>query len=219
MAKTQHPVQVRIPEPCSENFSAMPPVDGGRYCGQCSKVITDFTKMTDAQLIDWMRNHRGGCGTFRPDQLNRDLIEPVVRKAPFGAGWLLSLLIMTGCIRENGAKKGAIPEQVQTLGEPVAVLPQDARLKNDSVTVKEPVQRKPETEQIREPYQEVMGGVPVEVEWETARQVVTGKPALPDTLRNVPEPAIMGDFAPPPPDTTAPKPKPSKGLWGRLWKR
>jgi len=84
----------------------MPQAEGGKFCGQCSQVVIDFTRMTDAQLIDWMRSYRGGCGTFRPDQLNRDLIEPVVRKAPFGIQWLLSILILTGCMRDEGAKKG-----------------------------------------------------------------------------------------------------------------
>lgn len=94
--------------------------EGGRYCGQCAKVVTDFTKMTDAQLIDWMRTHHGGCGNFRSDQLNRDLIHPVVRKAPAGFGWLMSLLILTGCVRDQGADKHKAPAaQQHTLGEPL----------------------------------------------------------------------------------------------------
>lgn len=130
------PVQISIPRPCEENFAAMPIVEGGRLCGQCSQVVIDFTRMTDAQLIDWMRSHRGGCGIFRRDQLDRDLIEPVVRKAPFGMGWLLSLLIIAGCIRaDNGQKlrrqppgteQHAKPEDGVLLGEPPLASGMDA---------------------------------------------------------------------------------------------
>lgn len=121
----------------------MEPAVRGRYCGQCAKVVTDFTRMTDAQVIDWMQNIGGGCGSFRPDQLNRDLIDPVVKRVPFGFGWLLSLLILTGCVRDDGRRKekrGIEPVgQTHTLGAPLAVDPQEQPI--DSGIARHPVKQ------------------------------------------------------------------------------
>ena len=52
----------------------MQSVDGGRFCGNCQKVVVDFTAMTDAGVIRSMARHKGStCGRFRAEQLNRPL--------------------------------------------------------------------------------------------------------------------------------------------------
>jgi hypothetical protein len=192
------PMQVRIPQPCGEDFGAMPAVSGGRYCGSCAKVITDFTKMTDAQLIDWFAKHRGGCGTFRRDQLNRDLIAPEIKKAPFGMKWLLSLLILTGCVRNNdGQKSGQKTAVVEQPASP------DSMQLPDTLQNVDPGQQRtkpPFVLQTRQPNviildpEPVLGGVPMQSFPEPAVQVpqvdtpmIMGEmPALNDTVVKVP---------------------------------
>jgi hypothetical protein len=40
-----------IPEPCHEDWHKMSPEAQGRYCGSCQKTVTDFTSMSDTQLV------------------------------------------------------------------------------------------------------------------------------------------------------------------------
>jgi hypothetical protein len=73
-------VKVQIPEPCQQPWEEMTPETGGRHCAACAKTVTDFTRMTDAQILEVMRSSVGGCGRFKADQLNRVLIEPPAEK-------------------------------------------------------------------------------------------------------------------------------------------
>lgn len=64
------PVKFNLPEPCSEKWESMPATDRGAFCASCSKNLYDFTKMTDAQIADVIRNSTEKvCGRFRNDQL------------------------------------------------------------------------------------------------------------------------------------------------------
>lgn len=69
------PLQVSIPEPCSENWDAMTPVDQQRrHCAACDKTLTDFSHMTDRQIGQILRTNGGNlCGRFRKSQLDRPL--------------------------------------------------------------------------------------------------------------------------------------------------
>ena len=66
--------QLRVPEPCHENWNKMTPVDKGRFCDSCQKAVVDFTGMSDAQLIAYFKKPSAGsvCGRFYNDQLERD---------------------------------------------------------------------------------------------------------------------------------------------------
>ncbi len=44
---------LRIPEPCHEDWQAMLPQEKGRHCLACQKTVTDFTKMSDREIIDF----------------------------------------------------------------------------------------------------------------------------------------------------------------------
>ncbi len=73
-------MKIQIPEPCSQSWDQMTPEAGGRHCAACAKTVTDFTRMTDAQILEVLRNSAGGCGRFRSDQLDRQLIPLPVEK-------------------------------------------------------------------------------------------------------------------------------------------
>ena len=74
------PVKIQIPEPCSQSWAEMTPEAGGRHCAACAKTVTDFTRMTDAQILEVLRNSAGSCGRFTADQLGRELIVPTTEK-------------------------------------------------------------------------------------------------------------------------------------------
>lgn len=66
-----------IPEPCHEDWDRMTPAEEGRFCGQCEKVVYDFTAMADEELFRFLElPHHGICGRYRNDQLNRPIENP-----------------------------------------------------------------------------------------------------------------------------------------------
>jgi TonB family protein len=60
-----------VPNPCHERWDQMQPQGNGRHCESCQKIVIDFTKMTDQQIIDHISANAGKkmCGTFKNSQL------------------------------------------------------------------------------------------------------------------------------------------------------
>lgn len=56
---------------CEENWNKMTPVQQGKHCAACNKVVVDFSSMTDTQLIEYLLKNKNTCGKFKPSQLNR----------------------------------------------------------------------------------------------------------------------------------------------------
>lgn len=85
-------LKLQIPQSCSEDWNQMIPEERGRFCNSCQKTVTDFTRMSDSELIEFFKNHKGeGCGKFTTDQLDREILIP---KNPFpGLKYLYRLAI------------------------------------------------------------------------------------------------------------------------------
>ncbi|MES2274632.1 MAG: carboxypeptidase-like regulatory domain-containing protein [Bacteroidota bacterium] len=67
---------ISIPEPCSQRWNEMTPVDKGRHCTHCCKTVTDFTAMSNQQIIDSLAGDGGLCGhidSWQIDSVNRQL--------------------------------------------------------------------------------------------------------------------------------------------------
>jgi hypothetical protein len=93
MSRQRH-VQFSIPEPCAVPWHSMLPVAADqRHCSSCDRVITDFTKMSDDELMLYFQ-HSGGkvCGQFSNDQLNRK-IKLLPEKTEKASWWKMLLLI------------------------------------------------------------------------------------------------------------------------------
>jgi hypothetical protein len=60
-----------IPQPCHEDWNAMTQQEQGRFCDVCAKVVVDFTKMRDEEIINYLQQHskQNTCGHFRNEQL------------------------------------------------------------------------------------------------------------------------------------------------------
>ena len=74
-----------IPQPCHEDWNAMSEKDKGRHCDVCAKVVVDFTKMNDKEVIDYLQEHaqQKTCGHFRSNQLSeKQKIEIDLAKLP-----------------------------------------------------------------------------------------------------------------------------------------
>jgi hypothetical protein len=67
-------IQVHIAEPCHENWNNMSKAEQGRFCQSCQKTVTDFTLMSDREILAQLSGKSDStCGRFTNDQLNRAL--------------------------------------------------------------------------------------------------------------------------------------------------
>lgn len=71
-------IQIKIPQPCHENWAEMTPAEKGRFCASCQKTVFDFTQLNDRHLLEVLKTRNKGshCGRFRAEQLNRRLEAP-----------------------------------------------------------------------------------------------------------------------------------------------
>lgn len=66
---------LKIPHPCSQDWTSMAPNEIGRFCSQCSKTVVDFTHLSDQQIIDSLQKKSAtSCLRLTPSQQNRVLI-------------------------------------------------------------------------------------------------------------------------------------------------
>jgi hypothetical protein len=77
-------IKITISEPCSQVWNDLKKVEKGRYCASCEKVVIDFKKMTDKELLDYFKHYQGSvCGSFNPMQLDRIIGENQTKIKPF----------------------------------------------------------------------------------------------------------------------------------------
>ena len=141
-------IQIRIPEPCHENWHNMTSVEQGRFCGSCQKTVVDFTLMTDAALLDYFSKASSHtCGRFSNDQLNKDL-KPTVIKKRYTWAYVWNIVLATFLITKADAQvvkkktpEVQLPETAPTtqveMGTVELKLPKSGELKGvvlDSVT-------------------------------------------------------------------------------------
>src|ERR1043165_1898261 len=85
---------IQIPKPCHENWHNMTPKEQGRYCGSCEKIVIDFTKMSDKELLNHFTKaaDQPVWGRFANDQLNRK-IAPATNNNRFSPAYVWNLLL------------------------------------------------------------------------------------------------------------------------------
>ncbi|GAB3827216.1 carboxypeptidase-like regulatory domain-containing protein [Hymenobacter jeollabukensis] len=104
--------RLSVPQPCPTDWAQMTPVAGGRYCTSCEKVVVDFTRMNEAEVLAWLGRHGRTCGHFRPNQLAHN------QRPRNWAVWLAAAAVTLG------ACETPAPEQLQ-LRTPPAATPAD----------------------------------------------------------------------------------------------
>jgi len=53
----------------------MTPATAGRHCANCQETVVDFTRMTDAEVVAFLRRYPSvSCGRFQQGQTNRQLL-------------------------------------------------------------------------------------------------------------------------------------------------
>lgn len=102
------PLKLHIPQPCHESWNNMTPKEQGRFCGSCSKIVVDFSVMTDRQMLEYFSNYSGStCGRFTNDQLNR-VIDHKVRKPSNWFKYMLGALLPAIFVAGKSYGQGAV---------------------------------------------------------------------------------------------------------------
>jgi|APTNR8051073442_1049403.scaffolds.fasta_scaffold00003_336 hypothetical protein len=66
----QKNISLSIPDPCGERWENFTPTNLGGLCSACHKTVIDFTKASDAEIVDFFKGKPAhACGRFRTDQL------------------------------------------------------------------------------------------------------------------------------------------------------
>lgn len=103
------PIQISIPNPCTEDWNKMTPAEQGRFCSSCRKCVMDFTTFSDKQLYEYMLAHKEQktCGRFLDTQLNHPIHippQPHSRLYRYFIGLGLTLILAQIPIEEAKAK-------------------------------------------------------------------------------------------------------------------
>lgn len=108
-------LNLQVPQGCHEDWNSMLPDQQGKFCLSCQKQVVDFTTMSDRQLIEFFKTHKGStCGRLNSEQLDRDILIPQ-KKIP----WLRYLFQITIpafllSLKATGQSKNKMP-QVETV--------------------------------------------------------------------------------------------------------
>ena len=69
-SNTMSSLSLSIPTPCDQKWSDFTPAEGGGHCALCNKIVVDFTKMTDDEIVSYFKKNTGKtCGQFNSTQL------------------------------------------------------------------------------------------------------------------------------------------------------
>ena len=81
-------INLQIADPCHENWNTMTATEQGRYCQSCQKTVTDFSMMTDKEILSHLSKRDADvCGRFTVDQLDRTLIGEHKKKFSWAYVW------------------------------------------------------------------------------------------------------------------------------------
>ncbi|SER41476.1 carboxypeptidase-like regulatory domain-containing protein [Neolewinella agarilytica] len=114
------PLRVSVPEPCHEDWNLMTTVDERhRHCAACDRTLTDFSAMSDPEIVSHLRRHEGKlCGRFRKDQLERKIYpHPPRRYAGLRAIAASAAMLLSAPV---AAQAGTTEPTEQRVGESAA---------------------------------------------------------------------------------------------------
>ena len=104
----QRPIHISIPKPCTQSWAAMQTADGGRFCAHCQHTVVDYAAMSDAAVVRHIATHGLGCGRFRQDQLEREIVGAPLAKG----GWRKWLVAGLSAVFSFGARVAQGTERI-----------------------------------------------------------------------------------------------------------
>lgn len=120
---------ISIKNPCNEIWDAMKPVGVGKFCSSCSKVVIDFSAMSEEAIALFLKENTGKkvCGNFRVQQLQQTY--SISARAPFFFNSALLRYSLAGLLLFAGAAASA-----QSVGKGVKIEHDDSGKNKTPVT-------------------------------------------------------------------------------------
>jgi hypothetical protein len=119
---------LQVKESCSADWDKMTPQEQGRFCGQCEKMVVDFSAKDDQEIVDQIKKASTGlCGRFYEDQLMRELEVPFSKNPIWQGRWtgIAAGLLLVGSLSFHAAQG-----QNKLTGEVVVV---QTKTENDQI--------------------------------------------------------------------------------------
>ncbi len=117
-------ILLQVPEPCHEDWMSMTAIEQGRFCQSCQKTVTDFSLMTDKEILLYLSNKGiAVCGRFTNDQLNRNLAPDQKKKFSWAYIWniVLATLLTTSAVHAQSkpapVKKTSVSKNTKSPNE------------------------------------------------------------------------------------------------------
>jgi hypothetical protein len=108
-----HIKSLSIPQTCHQSWQQMTTVNEGRHCEHCCKTVTDFTLMTNDEIINYLSAKNNICGRFEHQQLNYINRHLYIEDLSASGRWKRILLIAgmittINSLKVSGQNKAAI---------------------------------------------------------------------------------------------------------------
>lgn len=125
--------RIEIPKPCRAGWETMEAAEKGRFCGECSKIVIDFTAMSTDEIKAYFLQHKDQkiCGHFISSQISRKMskteqfltdlhikTEKISYRIPrIAASFVIvSMMTLTGCGGDEHVAGEMIPIDQQVDG-------------------------------------------------------------------------------------------------------
>ncbi len=118
-------IQLKIAEPCNENWANMQANEQGRFCNSCKKNVIDFTQIDNKELINIIMHHDANiCGHFNEHQLNVSLPTEAEKRSPWKK-YFFSFLVSAFLFAKQTVAQKAMGKvkATKTLCNPVLISP------------------------------------------------------------------------------------------------
>lgn len=100
---------IYIQEPCHEDWNHMAGKEQGRFCHSCSKTVTDFSSMTDTEILQFLSTASSNtCGRFATGQVSREIHVPATAAKKTFWAYLLSMFLPVMITNRLSAQKKII---------------------------------------------------------------------------------------------------------------
>lgn len=103
--------QISLPNPCHEDWAAMTPDEKGKFCGACQKKVHDFTRASDRQIVEAIKQEKDLCGRYLLTQLERELIVHKEKSSIWAAASAAAITLLTIGTHEATAQVAEPTEQ------------------------------------------------------------------------------------------------------------
>ena len=84
---------ISILTPCHQSWQQMETKENGRHCAHCAKIVVDFSKMTNTEILDYLASSKDVCGRLNEYQLSSINYQLGLKKttSPFNwKSWLVA---------------------------------------------------------------------------------------------------------------------------------